>query len=85
MNNPNFENPSDVCKWHGEMTIKLLEKAQREKSLARLRALNSALDTWSKLYRLSSDTQELTELKNQLDELRRRIDGENRGPRVVNG
>jgi hypothetical protein len=84
MNNPNFQNPSDVCRWHGEMILQYLDRASREKALSRLRALNNALDTWSKLYRLSSDTQELTELKNQLDELRRRIDGERIGPRVIN-
>ena len=85
MKNPNFENPTEVCRWHGEKTIELLEKAQREKSLTRLRALNGALDVWSKLYRLSSDTQELQDLKNQLDDLRQRIDGERTGPRAVNG
>ena len=70
---PDFKNPASVIRWHGRQTIELLSLMKREKAAARLRALNSAVDVWTKIYRLFSDTQELQNLKAEMEELRQLI------------
>ena len=80
---PDFENPSSVITWYGREIVRLLSAARREKSLVRLRALNSAIDSWSKAYRLASETSELEGLKSELEELRQIVEAERRGPRIA--
>lgn len=81
---PDFTNPGEVVKWFGGEIIRLLGQMTREKAGARLRALNSAVDSWSRAYRLSADTVELQQLKQDLDELRQHVEAE-RGIRIVKG
>ena len=80
---PDFENPSSVVQWYGERIVSYLAMMKREKAASRLRALNSAIDSWSKAYRLASDTSELEQLKSELDELRQIIEAERQGPRIA--
>lgn len=79
---PDFADPSSVVAWYGGQIIHLLKLARREKSLIRLRALNSAIDSWARASRLAHDSSEIETLKNELAELRTMIETE-RGMRVV--
>ena len=78
---PDFTDPTAVVVWFGREIVRLLASARREKSLVRLRALNSSIDSWSRAFRLASDTSELEKLKTELDELRDLFEAEHRtGP-----
>ena len=81
-----FSDPGDALQWFSKVIILSYKKSSRAESLSRLRAVSSAIDSWCKTYRLSSDTSDLEKLKGQLEELRHRIDDDarNRGPRVIN-
>ena len=80
---PDFENPSAVTRWYGSKIVTLLAKMSREKAAARLRALSGAVDSWSRIYKISAETSELQELREQLDELRTAIEAERTGPRIA--
>lgn len=83
-----FDPPSDwtdatsVVSWYGSKIIQLISKATREKSLSKLRALSSAMDSWARLRRLADDSAEITNLRRELDQLREMIQSE-RGIRAV--
>ena len=79
---PDFSDPSSVVRWYGERIITYMKLARREKALTRLRALNSAIDSWSKAIRLAHDSSELEQLKQELQELRELVEAE-RGLRAV--
>ena len=72
---PDWGNPSDVLKWWGQ---KLISLSKRKENLPRLRALSSAVDTWTRLssHAESSDLQtirrEFESLKKEIEIARRR-------------
>jgi hypothetical protein len=81
---PDFSNATAVAAWFGQEIIRLIRSAKREKSLTRLRALSSAVDSWAKLHRLATDTDDLQTLKIQLAELREEVESQRRhGPTGV--
>jgi hypothetical protein len=81
---PDFTSASEVAVWFGRETIRLIHSARREKALSRLRALSSAVDSWSKLHRLASESEALDELRRELDDLKAQIQQERRdGPQGV--
>ena len=80
--NVNWMNPTDVTVWYGNMVIHFLRLMRKAKAGQRLRALNSAVDSWQKAYKLASDSTELEELKQRLDQLQSQLDRE-QGIRAV--
>lgn len=83
---PDFNDAASVTRWYGAQiidTYSTMGRGQRVKAETRLRVLSTALDTWSKLYRLAGDTAELSALKAELAELRDIINAERGGPRGV--
>ena len=79
---PDFSDPSSVVLWYGSQILYLLRLARREKSLVRLRALNSAIDSWARASRLAHDSSEIETLQTELAELRQMIESE-RGIRAI--
>ena len=79
---PDPKDLESVITWYFKQIIFLLNKMSRKESGARLRALNSAMDSFAKLRRLSADTAELQQLKKELDELKREIQQEQQLRRV---
>ena len=75
---PDFSDPSSVVSWYGAQIIHFLGLMKKEKAASRLRILNSSIDSWARAFRLSADTSELSELKNQLDELKATIQAQQR-------
>jgi hypothetical protein len=80
---PDFTDATAVTTWYGKQIIDLIHAARREKALSKLRAMGAALDTWSKLLRLSCDTSEIQTIKQELSELRRDLEAQRSGPRGV--
>lgn len=74
----NWKDPNAVVDWYGKQVIGFLRLMRKEKAGTRLRALNGALDSWTKAYRLASESSELEALKQRLDELQREIESSQR-------
>lgn len=76
---PDFENASDVIRWHGDLITYYMSLMRREKATVRLRLLNSSIDSWARAHRLSSG--EGAVLRNEIAELREMI--MKNGPRGI--
>lgn len=74
---PDWNDPASVCRWYGGELLAAYEtmgRGQRPPTRDRLRSLSQSLDTWQKLYRLASETSELSELRSELDALRAQVE-----------
>jgi len=80
---PDWQDASSVVPWFGQEIVRLVHLARRQPALTRLRALSQAVDTWSKLLRLSCDTAEIQQIKVELAELRHELEQQRSGPRGV--
>ena len=78
---PDWERPISVLRWFGQEILRL---TRRKESLPRLRALSGALDCWGRLVRLSADTAELAQIREELAALKREVEAERwTGPQGV--
>ena len=83
---PNFTDATSVCRWYGGELLRVYQvmgRGQKAKAEVRLRLLGQSLDTWTRLFKLATDTSELTDLRRELDELRELVNAERGGPRGV--
>lgn len=84
---PNWASPVSVLRWLGEQIEEqwaIANRGQKLTSDKRIRALTSLIDSWSRCFKLVSDTSVVSELSKKLDELKAAVDEQQRsGPRGI--